>query len=303
MKLTDRIRQFWTKDRAVLMSCIGIALFFWLLNKLSMTFVKSTQVRIYYNLPDGKTLSSIPPQYAFVSVRGTGWDILTGHSETDIRLDIKSDSVQVFSLRNAYVQNNLVDIIGISPDIITLEVEDAYTKRVGIEPVLNIHFEQGFDLAESVKLKPSEVMISGPKKFIESITTIRTDTLTFQNLKDKVVKKIRLLPHPVLRYDAEETEATLIAEQFTEKTLFIPIVVKNASEQLTVFPNKIKVDCTVALSHYAQLNASNFTAEVDLKNAIFNSTNNTVPIVLSRIPDFARNIKFTPKSAEYYIQK
>ncbi len=303
MKLTDKFRQFWTKDRAVLMSCIGIALFFWLLNRLSITFVKNTQVKVFYNLPEGKTLSNIPPQYAFVSVRGTGWDILSGRTDTDIRLDLTADSVQVFSLRNACAQNNFVEIVGISPDIVTLEVEDAYSKRVGIEPMLNIHFEEGFDLAENVKLKPSEVMISGPKKFIESITSIRTETLTFQNLKDKVVKKIHLLPHPILRYDIDETEATLIAEQFTEKTLFIPILVKNAPEQLTIFPNKIKLDCTVALSHYAHLNASNFIAEVDLRNAAFNSANNTVPIVLSRVPDFARNVKFTPQSAEYYIQK
>ncbi len=303
MKLTDKFRQFWTKDRAVLMTCIGIALCFWLLNKLSMSFVKNIQISIYYNLPEGKTLSSIPPQYAFVTVRGTGWDILSGRSNNEVRLDLSPDSMQMFSLRNAFVQNTFSEIVTINPDIIGLEIEDAISKKVKIEPVMNIHFEEGFDLAEDIQLKPSEVTISGPKNLIEKIKAIRTDTLVFDNLKEKIIKKVRLLPHPILRYDIQETEAIITAEQFTEKSLFIPIVVKNAPEQLTIFPNKIKLDCTVALSHYAQLNSSNFVAEVDLKGVALNSANNTVTIILSHLPGFVRNVKFTPKSAEYYIQK
>jgi YbbR domain-containing protein len=303
MKLTDKIRRFWTKDRAVLMTCIGIALCFWLLNKLSMSFVKNIQITIFYNLPEGKTLNSIPPQYAFVTVRGTGWDILSEHSNNVIRLDLTADSLQMFSLRNAFVQNNFSEILTINPDIISLGIEEAVSKKVKIEPILNLHFDEGFDLAESIELKPAEVTITGPGNFIEKIKAIRTDTLNFLNLKEKVIKKVRLLPHPILKYNIEETEATIIAEQFTEKSLFIPIIVKNAPEQLTVFPNKIKLDCTVALSRYAQLSASNFIAEVDLKGLSLNSANNTVPVILSHLPTYVRNVKFTPKSVEYYIQK
>ena len=85
--------------------------------------------------------------------------------------------------------------------------------------------------------------------------------------------------------------------------MFIPIIVKNAPQQLKIFPNKIKLDCTVALSRYAQLSSANFVAEVDLKGAALNSMNNTVTIVLSQFPNFVRNVKFTPKSAEFYFEK
>ncbi len=285
------------------MTCIGIALCFWLLNKLSTSFVKNIQISIFYNLPEGKTLNNIPPQYAFVTVRGTGWDILSGHSNNEIHLDLTPDSMQMFSLRNAFVQNNFSEILTINPDIISLGIEDAVSKKVKIEPIMNLHFEEGFDLAENIELKPAEVIITGPKNFIEKIKAIRTDTVNFNNLKEKVVKKVRLLSHPILRYNIQETEATIVAEQFTEKSLFVPILVKNAPEQLTIFPNKIKLDCTVALSRYAQLNAANFIAEVDLKGISLNSANNTVPIILSHLPVYVRNVKFTPKAAEYYIQK
>ena len=104
-----------------------------------------------------------------------------------------------------------------------------------------------------------------------------------------------------MQYNISEAEANIQAEQFTEKSMFIPIVVKNAPQKLKIFPNKIKLDCTVALSRYAELNANNFVVEVDLRFS--SGKGNTLPIILSKQSPFARNIKFSPKSAEFYIEK
>ncbi len=303
MKLTRNFREFWTRDRAVLVTCIGIALCFWLLNKLSTSFTKSFPLKIEYNLPAEKALSSIPPQYAMVTVRGTGWDILSGKTEDKIRLDLSNDSSQMFSLRNAFIENTYSEIVTINPDIITLGIEEAVSKQVPIQALTNISFDKGFDFADNIQLNPSSLVIYGPKSFIQNITAIRTDTIRATNLKEKFVQNIKLLPHPILKYNLFETEATIKVEQFTEKSMFIPIIIKNAPQQLKIFPNKIKLDCTVALSHYAQLNASNFVAEVDMKGTKFNSENNTVTIVLSQSPSHVRNVKFTPKAAEFYFEK
>lgn len=304
MKLTHKFREFWTKDRAVLVTCIGIALCFWLLNKLSTSFTKTFPIKVEYNLPAGKALSSIPPQYALVTVKGTGWDILSANTEYTITLDVNSvDSTQMFSLRNAFLQNTYSDIITITPDMITIGIEDAVSKQVPIQPLTHISFEKGFDYAEEISLSPSSVTISGPESFIHNITAIRTDTIKAINLNEKWVQKVRLLPHPILKYSTHETEASIKVEQFTEKSMFVPIVVKNAPQQLKIFPNKIKLDCTVALSHYMQLNPSNFVAEVDMKGIVFNTQNNTIAITLMQSPNYVRDVKFTPKSAEFYFEK
>lgn len=303
MKLTHKFREFWTKDRAVLVTCIGIALCFWLLNKLSTSFTKSFPVKIEYNLPNGKALSSIPPQYAMVTVKGTGWDILSSNTDLKITLDLNTDSTQMFSLRNAFMQTTYSEVVTINPDIITLGIEEAVSKQVPIQALKQITFEKGFDYSEDIQLNPSNLKIYGPKSFINNITAIRTDTIKALNLKEQLVQKIRLIPHPILKYDISETEATIKVEQFTEKSMFIPIIVKNAPQQLKIFPNKIKLDCTVALSHYMQLNPSNFIAEVDMKGTVLDNKNNTVTIMLSQSPNFVRNVKFTPQAAEFYFEK
>jgi hypothetical protein len=300
MSLPANTKAFWTRDRAVLMSCIGIALCFWFLNRLSSSFRQTKSIRLDYVLPKGKAFSVPPPQYVQVTMQGTGWDMLLG-SNQNIPLALNRDAVQIFPLKNLIIQNLGNELVSSNVEQIIVQLEDAVTGTFPIEAITNITFAKGFDLAQDIELTPSVVTVIGPKSILENLESIKTDTLKAVNLSEKKTGKINLHYNPILQYSISEVEAHMQAEQFTEKSMFIPIIVKNASNKLKIFPNKIKLDCTVALSRYTELNANNFVAEVDLKFSI--DKGNTLPIILSKQSPFARNIKFSPKSAEFYIEK
>jgi hypothetical protein len=295
-------RQFLTRERAVLMVCIGIALCFWVLNRLSTKFRKTTPVRLEYFTPMGKALRMTPPQYANVSWQGTGWDLLTG-SEPRIALTVETDSIQTFYLRTIAAQQLGNDVFSVSPEQITVEIEDIATKNVPVEAVANLSFWKGFDLADDIQLTPSVISVEGAKSVLENLNSLKTDTLRFQKLKDTVITSIKLAAIPILKFSKTEVSAQLAVEQFTEKSLFVPLTVRNAPQRLQIFPNKIKLDCTVALSRYAALSGENFMAVVDLKNIDVKSKNNTVAIVLLQQPSFVRNVKFSPQSVEFYFEK
>jgi hypothetical protein len=300
MSLPAKMKAFWTRDRAVLMSCIGIALCFWFLNRLSSSFRQTKSIRLDYALPKGKAFSVAPPQYVQVTMQGTGWDMLLGSNQS-IALTLNTDAVQIYPLKNLIIQNLGNELVSSNVEQIIIQLEDAVTGTFPIEALTNITFAKGFDLAQDIELNPSVVTVVGPKTVLENLETIKTDTIKAVNLSEKKTQKINLVYNPILQFNIAETEAHIQAEQFTEKSMFIPIVVKNAPEKLKIFPNKIKLDCTVALSRYAELNASNFVVEVDLRFST--GKGNTLPIILSKQSPFARNIKFSPKSAEFYIEK
>jgi hypothetical protein len=300
MSLPSKMKAFWTRDRAVLMTCIGIALCFWFLNRLSSSFRQTKSIRLDYELPKGKAFSIPPPLYVQVTMQGTGWDMLLGSNQS-IPLALNTDAVQIFPLKNLIIQNLGNELVSSNVEQIIIQLEDAVTGTFPIEVVTNITFAKGFDLAQDIELTPSVVTVVGPKSVLENLENIKTDTLRALNLSEKSVQKLKLMTNPILQYSITEVEAKLQAEQFTEKSMFIPIVVKNAPQKLKIFPNKIKLDCTVALSRYAELNANNFVAEVDLRFSA--NKGNTLPIILSKQSSFARNIKFSPKSAEFYIEK
>ncbi len=299
---TPNFRQFLTHERAVLMACIGIALFFWVLNRLSNSFKKNIPIKLEYVLPSGRALSVEPPQYAQVYWQGTGWDMLSGY-EQRIFIQVGNDSIQRFSLKDLMVQQFGNDIINVSPEQMTVFSEISKTISVPVQAITKINFMKGYDLADSIELTPSVIEVEGPRTAIDQLIFIQTDTLRFEKLKDSVVTKIKLRQNPLFKMNMTEIKAKIKTEQFTEKLLFIPIVIKNAPQSLRIFPNKIKLDCTVALSQYAQLDADKFVAEVDLKNIDFKTKNNTVPILLPQQPNWVRNIKFSPKSVEFYFEK
>ena len=295
-------RQFLTHERAMLMVCIGIALCFWVLKRLSTPFKKTIPVKLEYVVPTGKALSAVPPQYAQVTWQGTGWDLLTGH-EQRVFVKIGTDSVQTISLRNLMVQQFGNDVIGVSPEAMTIALEEAQTVSVPIQAIAKVTFLKGYDFADSIELTPSVIGVEGPRSAIERLRFIQTDTLYFDKLKDSATTKIKLNENPLFKFNTTEIRAKIRAEQFTEKSLFVPIVVKNAPQSLRIFPNKIKLDCSLALSRYALLDAEKFVAEVDLKNIDFKTKNNTVAITLNLYPIWVKNIKFSPKSVEFYFEK
>lgn len=301
MPKMPNLRQFITQERAVLMACIGIALCFWVLNRLSTVFKKTIPVKLEYVLPSGKALSVMPPQYVQVNWQGTGWNMLTGY-EQHISINVGNDSIQHISLKDLIAPNFVNDILSVNPDQVTVFVESSKTVSVRVEAVAKINFVKGYDLSENIELTPSVIDVEGPRSLVERLISIQTDTLRFEKFKDSVITKIKLHEPPLLKLSTTEIEAKIRSEQFTEKSLFIPIIVKNAPQSLRIFPNKIKLDCTVALSRYAFLDAEKFIAEVDLKNINFKTKNNTIAIVLTQQPTWVQNIKFSPKSVEFYFE-
>lgn len=295
-------RQFLTHERVVLMACIGIALFFWVLNRLSNSFKKNIPIKLEYVVPAGRTLSVIPPQYAHVMWQGTGWDMLAGY-EQRIFIQVGNDSIQRLTLKDLMVQQFGNDIISVSPEQLTVFSEMSKTVSVPVQALAKIDFVKGYDFADSIELIPSVVEVEGPRTAIDRLTFVQTDTLRFEKLKDSVTTKIKLRPNPLFKLKTTEVIAKIKTEQFTEKLLFIPIVVKNAPQSWRMFPNKIKLDCTIALSLYDFLDADKFVAEVDLEHIDFKTKNNTVPVHLTQQPNWVRNIKFSPKSVEFYFEK
>jgi hypothetical protein len=302
MKWLKRIQTYWTKDRAMLMLCISIAFIFWFLNKLSTTFRKTIPIKLEYSLPSGKVFSEPPPIYLQATMRGRGWDLLT-RNEEKVFINLNRDSVQTFPMRNIVSQHLASEVVGINMEQWTYHIENAVTKPLPLEAIYDLEFDKGFDLADKIELNPATAIVTGPISFFDNNKSIKTDTIRMKGLRGNKKTSIRLQEYPLLRLNIEETEANIKSEQFTEKSMFIPIVVQNAPLHLKYFPNKIKVDCTVPLSKYAQLTDSYFTAVADLKDEAQNSKKNSVPIIIVKQPDYVRNVKFSPKSVVFYLEK
>jgi len=301
------------KDRAILMICIGIALFFWLLVKLSQSYRMTKDVYISIRTPVNKALSNPPPGNIAVQLQGTGWQLLGEHlSGKQIRISYDAENTDQILINSGQLRQDIqkklssgaLRIIDINLDHILIQLEEEVYKKIPVTLVADLNFAPEYQLKEPILLQPDSIVLSGPTTLIGSILTWPTDSLILSGLKSSTRLEIALQQPPKgILIDAPVVKAFIEVEAFTAKALFVPLTIINAPDSVRVFPDKIKLECTVGLSLYNSLDAADFKLEVDIGGVKLREGKTTVPIVLKRSPDFVRNIHFTPQAAEFFIFK
>ncbi|HQU59037.1 MAG TPA: hypothetical protein PLU64_07570 [Saprospiraceae bacterium] len=290
---------------------MGIALIFWLLVKLSQTYQTQRPISFELEIPQEKALTELPPADMVAELEGSGWDLLFDYfSHPTVSLVYDMQDVSRLHLNRGQLRNDIahelrtndIKVLEINYDNVLLELEDRNSKTVPIIIQRRLSFAPEHHLKAPIGLKPDSVRISGPNSLIDSIHFWPTDSLILKNLKSSSTVILHLQqPNREVLLSANMVEAKIEVEPFTEKTMYVPLVVKNAPDSLRIFPDKITVTCKLGLSKYDSVSYRDFIAEADLSGISPNAPNNTVPILITQQPDFTRNLQYTPKSAKFFI--
>ena len=299
------------EERAILLVCMGIALVFWILVKLSQFYFTEKEVHFQVLIPDEKTFSTMPPDDFIAQIEGTGWELMFEYFRNakvllsyDLR-ELDRLSLNIGQLRSDILHNlssNNIKIQEINYTNINLALEPKLSKVVPIHLSYALSFKPEYNLQPPIQLSPDSITVTGPISIVEHIQQWETDSLVMDELKTRVEIPVKLAkPARELNLSHLQTSVEIEVEQFTERSLFVPITILNATDSVKIFPEKIKLSCVVGLSQFNAFDQDDFCLEVDLKNIPSNRDRNTAPIVLKGAPEFVKNIKFSPKSAEFFI--
>lgn len=164
---------------------------------------------------------------------------------------------------------------------------------------------KGFMLIDKIKLNPNEVTVYGAKSVLDTLSGIYTEPISRQDMDRTSTFQLALDPPPHIRAVVSEVELNVTIEEYTEKTLELPIVAKGFPKnyKLRTFPPTIQLYCRLPLSQYAIINASHFEAAVFFADAMADSTS-MVSVVISQKPDWINdNYRYTPDKVEYLIEQ
>lgn len=314
-KQLDQIRQFkLQEDRAILLSCIGIALIFWVLVKLSQDYTSRKLVSFTYDAPEELALANLPPKDVYATLKGTGWNLLFEYlANATIPVHFNIGEVGEFNLNRAQLRAQLLgalaskelDITEINYDEINLRAEEKISKKVPIRFRVDLQFAAEHHLSAPLQIFPDSVVMTGAVSVLNDISSWPTDTLKFADLTNTLAIVIPLQqPPPEISLNSKEAELTIPVEAYTEKSLFVPVELKNApSDSLKVFPDKIKVSFVVGLSQYDSVHYTDFHLVADLKSTSLEKGNNAVPVHLTGMPESVKNVVLSRKSVEFFIVK
>jgi YbbR domain-containing protein len=93
-------------------------------------------------------------------------------------------------------------------------------------------------------------------------------------------------------------------EEFTEKVLEIPVklINNNNGMDVKIFPEKVKVTFTIALSKYEDTDEDLFEATADLD--LWRLHNYKVlPVKISKMPDYCKIVKIEPRTLDFIVKK
>jgi len=299
-----------------LLVCLFLAIAAWLFMALNnkYNYVAKTVI-LFKNPPSKRAFYPLQSDTVDLEVEGTGWQLLFAR----LRINPPSISVNlnqlntkdfiVFSdqLLNVNKQvGSTQKVISVKPDTLYFDFTKRIVKKVPIRLTSKLEFFKQYGLASEVLLNPKTVKVAGPMEELSKITFWPTDTLKIKDLQNSVVARVGLQHsiHKNVSIYPSSTEVKLNVDEFTEKTVEVPLKIINNRNynSIKLYPKKVKVTFLVALGSYAQVDANFITAAIDVdewKN--FNHKQFTVKI--TEFPDYCKFINVSPAKVDFVVEK
>lgn len=303
------IHDFSRTERAILLLCMSIALIFWLFVQLSQTQQTVLKIPVKFEVPKGQILIEAPPTHLLITLESDGWSLFYRSFRGKLKIlnwQIKKDDFLNFEdLKDEISKKipNNVRIKNISPRQINLKLDKFIRKQVEVKLNGKVETVSQFQLSNDIQLLPNQITISGPKSILEKINIIETEKIDIENLRQNQFGEIKLAAsqNKQVKYIPAKVNYMMTVEQFSEKTLLVPIQIQtDSTTAIHVMPSMVKVICTVGLSKYEMLDASFFEIIVQPDSADL-AIGKPLSLQLQKAPDWVKNIKITPKKVDFVI--
>ncbi|MCB0639372.1 MAG: hypothetical protein KDC54_22255 [Lewinella sp.] len=302
-----------SNDQRILAICVGISFFFWLLVKLSATYDAEKEVRLYYQLPVDRAFVESPPRSLVATIQGTGWNLLFEflfgrHIRLDYQPGIDDESFKLSRSRlrsdvASQLSTDHIIVQDINFDGLQVGLEMRSQAKVPIRVPRLLSFAADHQAAGPLEVMPDSVLLDGPASQVSSYSFWLTDTLVLEELATDFEGAVPLqAPPPTLRLNPHTVQLRLPVEQFTEKSLFVPVTILNPpTDSIRVFPDRVKLTCVVGLHRYDSLSSTDFTLVADLASARLDAGKHTATIELTRQPDYVHRVNLARRSIEFFL--
>jgi len=211
-------------------------------------------------------------------------------------VDLKSYVNNLVLLKFPIVKN----IVSISPEVLSIEMDYAYSKKVPVRALYTYTLEKQYFLYGDIKIEPDSVYVLGSKSKIEKINFIETDSIDFGTINTTIDDFLSLKQCSNFNYHLSNKSVKIYipVEKFTEKELKIPIVlpVNKLNDNIKIFPDNAKVTFMVAIKDYKSISSDMFIMSVDISNI---NNNTFMPVILEKVPPFVKINNISPEEVEF----
>lgn len=293
---------------------IGISALFWGLTRLSNNYTTTVVLDMNYdNIPEDVILKKAPTSVV-ATVEASGFQLLLYKTfGQEITVDLESvlfdettAKVDLLLQRN-FLETQLFEngrITLLNPSTVGLEIQRLETKRVPVSLVSQIEFKKGFNYTAVPTLQPDTVSVIGIPVVLNEIASIRTIPLVKSGLDRNFSETLRLeIPNGVNALSHRMVVVTAKTTKFTEMTYEIPLLIINKAvgQTIRLFPQSIKITGRVPLALVDSVQASDFSAYIDISQVERDSE--TLPVFIEKQSPLMRSMRWSPKQVNFLIRQ
>lgn len=300
----------------IFLRCLVVSFFAWLLIAVSSEYTFSIKSAVQYvNMPGNRAFHPLQSDTVKLKLQMSGWDVLMSKLQVDttsVNVDLSglsSKNFIVFSSQIGFINRQFPSnkrVVSVSPDTLFFDFSRQIQKKVPIKVPTQITFQRQFGIIGETFVNPEMVTITGPTEDVVNIEYLETDTVradlvfsdirTVVNINKKHKTNVTIYPRM--------TEVMIPVGELTEKVIELPIKIINAKNYSSVrsIPSKVSLTIMVSLKDYSKWTASDFEAVVDLQDWKDKHVK-SLPVHITKIPDFIQVVKVFPQNVDFFVRK
>ncbi|MBO7110390.1 MAG: hypothetical protein J6W18_00410 [Bacteroidaceae bacterium] len=266
------------------------------------------------DVPENVRITIPPVQHITVSLSGKGSSLRkSGRIGSRHVLQVNSSaftsaqghaSVSTLRLRDSITAMlpGSVTIRSISPDSLVYQYAMQRSLMLPVEFEGTTESQDQFFL-ERIEFSPDSILI----KVLESDTARRRVVVEAGQIMlsaDTIVRTLPIRREGGVIYSQDEVVMTVLSQQYTEKSLEVPITGVNFPEHLSLksFPSKAVLTVWVKMSEYDRVTAADFRVVVDYNDLTGGEASKARLRIISQ-PANVRNIRLQTRTVDYLIER
>ena len=158
-------------------------------------------------------------------------------------------------------------------------------------------------VVDTVFFIPETIQAYGSQEALENLEVATTEFTVFRNLRATSQFPIRIHPVEGVRFVPNEVEIHIPVEEFTERSIEIPVTAINVPENLSIkfFPARVMASFSVTLENYRNISAEDLEIQLNYYDFYANE-NGRVTLQVTRQSDAITNVRLSPASVEFLFE-
>lgn len=314
-------RQLWRFYRGIngriLLVCLIISGFIWLLRNLSKEFESHVPMQVELStLPANCIWLRTQAHNLDVEIESFGFSLLGSgitRKENTIELDFASYTCRdgMVSLPTSRLRGQIARLLGreqailsIYPDTLRFEFSEAITKEINVKVPFIAQLKEGSFLDKPPKAIPNKIKVTGPASILDTMTALTTETIKLSgSFKDTLSAK--LTTHPLIEGLNRTVGVVYSTDEYSEKSFRVPIQLPqvNGFKGLRLFPDSVILTCLAGTKQLGTMTADSFRVEIAEDDLPRVGEAQKLNLSVTRFPIDVSEVQLRPGRIEYLILK